>query len=699
MNDLLETFKKRPSPPWLPVAALVLIGTVVRIIVNDVAAYSPADESHYIDITRWLTREGLTAYPKFVSTYLEQQTMWLSPTPLRWGYFSLTTLACSVHAPCDGRTIAWLSTLAGIVSLVLTYALGQRLVGRSAALVATAFSIGSPLQLALGRRALQDEVYCAAVLAAFYALTRLLDPEPRNHAPWKRWLGFVATSTLAFSIKEAFVFPYAALLLLYFLAAPHSASKRSDAARFLIPPVLYTAGFLLLGQNLSALYEFARLQEASFASDYSIRYQSGPAHRPLFDLFLLAPIVCVLATSAIAKMTERLREGGRERWLGGFLILTLAAFMGLPKNLRFVVILDPVLRLLAAWVIVQHPWVARASQLGKAALYSVLLGLNAAVELSLFDTVFRQRNVYDPTTYDLLYALGAIPGAFLPRASNMSALVAALAFVGASAILLGLWRAAMTEKNEANEHTPHLSPPMLMALGAVGLAAAFLVGRWTAPANTIPTRTTDAPATSAFVTNGPLVKPARDPMAEGLDALYAQKDPAKAVARFREVLASDPNHYGATYQLASALEQAGDLPAARAMWAKMITMADASRDEATLAHARARMAALGAPPPTPAPPVVEDPWAEPMRLGLAELYEKKNPTEAAKYFRDVLAKNPTHYGATYQLAAALEQAGKKDEAKPYWKKTLEMAEAMNDTKTAAIARKNLGKTPVFGAFN
>jgi tetratricopeptide (TPR) repeat protein len=134
------------------------------------------------------------------------------------------------------------------------------------------------------------------------------------------------------------------------------------------------------------------------------------------------------------------------------------------------------------------------------------------------------------------------------------------------------------------------------------------------------------------------------------------------------------------------------------MWAKMTTMAEASRDEATLAHARARMAALGAPPPAPAPPVVEDPWAEPMRLGLAELYEKKNPTGAAKYFREVLAKNPTHYGATYQLAAALEQAGKKDEAKPYWKKTLEMAEAMKDSKTAAIARKNLGQTPVFGAF-
>ena len=63
----------------------------------------------------------------------------------------------------------------------------------------------------------------------------------------------------------------------------------------------------------------------------------------------------------------------------------------------------------------------------------------------------------------------------------------------------------------------------------------------------------------------------------------------------------------------------------------------------------------------------------------------------------MLAKNPTHYGATFQLATALEQAGKQDEAKPYWKKTLEMAETNKDTQTAAIARKHLGKK-VFGGF-
>lgn len=610
---MFDTIKKRQTPPWLPICLLVIVGVIVRVIVNDVTAYSPADEAHYVDITRWLTREGLTAYPKFVSTYLEHPSMWLSPTPLRWGYFALTTLTCSVHAPCDGRAIAWLSTIAGVASLVLTYLLGLRLVGRNAALLATALSVLSPLQLALGRRALQDEVYCASVLLAFWTLMRLFDPEVNSSSivARRRWAGFVAASTLAFAIKEAFVFPYAAFVLLYFLAQSGQASPLKRAAFFVAPPILYCAGFVLLGRNPSALYEFVRLNEASFSSDYSVRYQSGPAHRPLFDLFLLAPIVCLSATAAVAKISERLREGGRERWLVGFLILTLTAFMGLPKNLRFVVILDPVLRLLGAWFVLHHAWFVGAKKETQAALAGLFLVLNGWVEYSLFDTVFRQRNVYDPTTYDISIALGAIPGAFLPMGSHGWALGAILAFGGAGAIVVGIWKAMMAERTEGAKTMSGMRPLGWVVLGVSGLVAAFFAGRYTAPA--------PPPVL-------PVAQPART--AEPITAIQTITEPATSAT------------------------SAG----------------------------------------------VADPLGETMRLGLGALYEKKDPLGATKYFREVLSKNPTHYGATFQLAMALEQAGRREEAQPYWSKTLEMAEATRDSKTAAIARKHLGKTVMFGGF-
>lgn len=55
--------------------------------------------------------------------------------------------------------------------------------------------------------------------------------------------------------------------------------------------------------------------------------------------------------------------------------------------------------------------------------------------------------------------------------------------------------------------------------------------------------------------------------------------------------------------------------------------------------------------------------------------------------------NPNHYGATFQLARALDQAGKPAEARPLWEKALEMAEGFKDAKTAEMAKDRLARHP------
>ena len=82
-----------------------------------------------------------------------------------------------------------------------------------------------------------------------------------------------------------------------------------------------------------------------------------------------------------------------------------------------------------------------------------------------------------------------------------------------------------------------------------------------------------------------------------------------------------------------------------------------------------------------------------MRAGLDALYTRRDPIEAAAQFRQVLERNPTHYGATYQLAAALDAAGKPSEARPLWEKVLQMAEESNDKPTADTARTRLTQQP------
>jgi len=66
---------------------------------------------------------------------------------------------------------------------------------------------------------------------------------------------------------------------------------------------------------------------------------------------------------------------------------------------------------------------------------------------------------------------------------------------------------------------------------------------------------------------------------------------------------------------------------------------------------------------------------------------------AAAKFREVLALNPTHYGAHYQLAVALDRAGKSTEAHQLWEKVLRMAEGYNDGATVRTARSRLNEKP------
>jgi cytochrome c-type biogenesis protein CcmH/NrfG len=74
-----------------------------------------------------------------------------------------------------------------------------------------------------------------------------------------------------------------------------------------------------------------------------------------------------------------------------------------------------------------------------------------------------------------------------------------------------------------------------------------------------------------------------------------------------------------------------------------------------------------------------------MKAGLDALYAQNDPEAAAVQFRQVLARNPTHYGATFQLAMALDRAGKPAEALPLWERVLRMASGYNDRATTATA--------------
>jgi hypothetical protein len=146
----------------------------------------------------------------------------------------------------------------------------------------------------------------------------------------------------------------------------------------------------------------ARTPVATVAAEYPAKYQAGPPHRLLIDLFALAPLVCLGACFALAflvDVTDAADAGARR--LAALTLAVLLVFCIAPsKNVRYVIVADPLLRLLCGWML-------SFRQRTRTAI--ALIALDAVVELTLFVQIFLNGDVYDPVSDNLFRALKMIP--------------------------------------------------------------------------------------------------------------------------------------------------------------------------------------------------------------------------------------------------------------------------------------------------
>ena len=389
--------------------AVVILGAAVRLLVREGVAFSPADEARYLAMARSIVEGGLGAYPALVAEHL--QTTWLHeyPSPLRYAHVILAALACKLHGSVSFAALAGLSTAAGVVTVGATAALGARMASVRHGVVAALFVAVSPLQLALGRRALQDEVVvasCALTLLAFTYFERDL-----RFSAGKTLASaglFVASASVFLALKETSALLYLAFIALVVVDALHR--RGSWAPRVflvLVPPAVAVLGFLLLGGSLEQGVDLLRLAAASAETPYARAFMAGPPHRVIVDLFLLVPCTVGLAAAGLGE-SSRLRTSAGWRVAATFATVALVVAAGLPKNVRFTAAVEPLLAIYAADTLLA--WSDGATTTAKRL---VVMGAGCMLPVlaswAIFTRVFLERGVYDPTTVDLLAALDAVP--------------------------------------------------------------------------------------------------------------------------------------------------------------------------------------------------------------------------------------------------------------------------------------------------
>lgn len=389
----------------LALGLVLLFAGALRLHWNDVERYSPADESHYLRDTRTLVDGGTSSYRTIVDGFLEDGSRWVFPNPLRWGYLGVAALFCGATGDVSHRGLATLSTLAGLLSVLLTYLLGAELFNRPVAIFGAALVAVSPLQIALGRRALADELFCLGFLLSLFLLLRHLRAErPRERAGWL--IAWVAAMTITIAIKEQVLFVYALVLLFWWLRSGRRVTWQIVTI-WTLPPLLFATVFSLLSGSVTKFFRIAWIITSEMGAPYAAQYQSGPPQRILIDFLAIAPIVTVAAIVAGGFAVLRRAPGDENDW---HLLLLLAGIIAahalLPsKNLRYLVEADPLMRLLVA----SFAWrEIRARGLGLPTALTALV-INGTVELMVFVTIFVRAAVYDPVTATILRALDMLP--------------------------------------------------------------------------------------------------------------------------------------------------------------------------------------------------------------------------------------------------------------------------------------------------
>lgn len=393
----------------LALLAMLAAAAVLALTLPHVRHAADADEGVYFRYVQELDEHGLGALPDLHARFAADRRLSAFPPPTRVGYLLLALGWCALF----GTSFAALSALSAVchvAAIATTFVFARRhLDGWSAALLT--WLVGcSPLWLALGRRALTDAPALLLASLAWWSFLAVL----RRPASTLARLAFVAAAAMSLSIKELSV------LLLVPVAVVFVWERRrgrcslplGTLAWLLAAPLAIAGGVgVVAAGGPGRVVEVARIVLGSPADSAFVHaFCRGPWYRHVVDLLLVSPGTTLLGLGGVLAVTIRAvhrEEQGVSAAAAILIVVTLAEFGPLIKNVRYVALLELPLRQLALEMLSKL-----AGGLGERWRQTALAAAVAALvvaDLLSFVELFVAGGIYDPTSFNLLAARRMIP--------------------------------------------------------------------------------------------------------------------------------------------------------------------------------------------------------------------------------------------------------------------------------------------------
>ena len=402
---------------WAAAGIVLLAAILVWQTFPDPADYHVgADEGTYYRQGMALVDQGVEpGFRRIAQDYLHTPEQQLFPNPLRIG--TILPAALSLRIDPAYRSLSFLSLIAFVVLLAGVWQFAAMRFGRVPALAMLLLLAVSPLALALARRALMDSLAYAAAVCSLLAFFRLIENRGRFLLS-----GFIVSMTLAILVKETAVLlcPFYAAVLLYMkLTKEVQLTWTQLAAAIVLPSALTVLGYFS-AYGIDSAVAIMRLvpHVVSANIEYTANFMQGPWHRYLLDFLLLEPWVFLLALGYGGYMLAVRTD--RRAWillaLAGYLLF---AYSFMPKDARYLPLLDLVQRIFAIALLFQLPQMFRGrfdSTRGWPSLHiaaswlpMAAIGLLVAADLHAFRRYFVVGQIYDPVTDNLLRVDHIIP--------------------------------------------------------------------------------------------------------------------------------------------------------------------------------------------------------------------------------------------------------------------------------------------------